>query len=89
MTQKHSFSSTDYSIFFPVCKANIILIFNQSVDKKSVQKPYKAIFNSYELLLDFLYTFSLKIIISKNSAVPFLKQPKNQIAYFVINSSSR
>ena len=47
--------------------ADQILIFNQSVDKKSAQKPYKAIFNSYELLLDFLYTFSLKISISKNT----------------------
>ncbi len=41
----------------------LILIFNQSVDKKSAQKPYKPVFNSYKLLLDFLYTFSLKISI--------------------------
>ena len=44
----------------------IILIFNQSADKKSAQKPYKAIFNSYELLFDFFYTFSLKISIKNN-----------------------
>ena len=53
---------------------SVILIFNQSVDKKSAQKPYKPVFNSYELLLDFLYTFSLKISIRSNrqSLIPII-----------------
>ena len=41
-----------------------MMIFNQSVDKKSAQNPFKPVFNSYKILLDFLYTFSLKMSIN-------------------------
>ena len=35
----------------------IILNINKTIDKKSAQNPYKPVFNSYEFLLDFLYSF--------------------------------
>ena len=35
----------------------VILIFNQSADKKSAQDSYKSVFNSGEFLPDLLYGF--------------------------------